>query len=176
MRRRLPEAADLVLLGDSLAAGWPPDLITAVAPGRRVFNFGLPGDRVQNTLWRLREIPTGHLRPRDLVVLLGTNNLGDGDPPGAIAAGLELALAEARRLWAVPRTILVTIPRRGPEPGFREPDRLALNASLAGVGAEFLIDADAVLDVADGTPSLLPDRLHLSEDGYKRLSAALPRL
>ena len=83
----LPRAADMVVLGDSLAASWPADLLSAAAPGRRIWNFGLPGDRLQNTLWRLAAIDTSHLRPALCLLLLGTNNLGDGDPPARSPQG-----------------------------------------------------------------------------------------
>jgi hypothetical protein len=88
----LPRAADLILVGDSLAAGWPTDLIAQ--PWQHVFNFGLPGDRIQHTLWRLDVLPLAHLRPERVVILLGTNNLGDGDEPDTIAAGCKPSLFE----------------------------------------------------------------------------------
>lgn len=177
LERQMPARADLILLGDSLAAGWPADLYGAAFPGRHVFNFGLPGDRVQNTLWRLETVELGHLRPRELVLLLGTNNLGDGDPPHAIADGVVSVLRRAAALWDAPRTLLVSVPWRGEPPGFREPDRLALNAKLAAelhaLPRSSLIDADLALADADGQArSLDPDLLHLSRAGYARLSAA----
>lgn len=170
---RIPETADLVLFGDSLAAAWPEALLHSAFPGWRVFNFGLPGDRVQNSLWRLASIPTTHLRPRALVMLLGTNNLGDGDPPEAIAQGLAAVLEAAIRQWGDPAAFVVTIPRRGEAPGFRQTERSRLNAELAGLRAT-LLDADAALVPSPGEePCLLADMLHLSEAGYRRLGAAL---
>src|SRR4051794_24764410 len=105
----VPERADVILMGDSLAAGWPAWMWNERLPGRAVFNFGVPGERIQNTLWRLEAIATGHLAPRWAVLLLGTNNLGDGDPPGAIAAGLAAVAARAGELWHEPGILLFTI-------------------------------------------------------------------
>jgi lysophospholipase L1-like esterase len=178
---RLPDAADLILFGDSLAAGWPEALHGQAFPDRRVWNFGLPGDRIQNALWRLGKVATAHLRPREVVLLLGTNNLGDGDPPEAIAEGLLAVAARIAALWGSPRIILVTVPARGAPPGFREADRLALNGRLPELivtrpGTD-LVEADAALESGPGEdPSLLPDMLHLSEPGYVRLSRALGAL
>ena len=177
IRANMPQAADLILLGDSLATGWPPDLFGVAFPGRRVLNLGLPGDRIQNTLWRLDMIEVGHLRPRELVLLLGTNNLGDGDPPHAIADGMAAVLRRARDLWGNPRPITVTVPRRGTREGFREEERLALNARLSeklnAFTCSVLVDADSALAEAAGeAPSLDHDLLHLSRAGYARLSAA----
>jgi lysophospholipase L1-like esterase len=175
----LPAAIDLILVGDSLAAGWPPEMVALAAPGQRIFNFAIPGDRIQNTLWRLSTLPVDHLRPKGALILLGTNNLGDGDEPEAIAAGIQAVIASIWRLWRRPHCILVTIPRRGPGRGFREPDRLHVNALLAqeatACGALDLIDADAAFAGASECQAAAtePDLLHLSLEGYKRLTAAL---
>jgi hypothetical protein len=113
MQAGMPAGADLVLLGDSLAAGFPGALVPLPSAEWRLVNLGLPGDRVQNTLWRLENVPTQHLRPRVAILLLGTNNLGDGDPPDAIAAGI---LAVLRRALA-PLGRTEGHPRHGAAPG-----------------------------------------------------------
>ncbi len=177
MAASMPKIADLILLGDSLAASWPAALYPEAFPGRRVLNLGLSGDRIQNTLWRLGAMNIQHLRPREVVLLLGTNNLGDGDEAEAIARGIEKVLSNARLVWAEPQTFVVTIPRRGPDPGLREAERLRLNSilhtELPSSHGAVLIDADAMLDCSPpGYSSLLPDLLHLSPDGYRRLGNA----
>ena len=178
LERTVPAKADLILLGDSLAAGWPSELLTDAAPGRRIFNFGLPGDRAQNTLWRIDNSPVAHLRPRTLILFVGTNNLGDGDPPDAIAAGTVLTLERATALWGGPRAIVVTIPQRSEPPGFREPERLrsneALRRDLARAEGVEIMDADVVLRLPhQRAVSLSPDLLHISHEGYRRLSLCL---
>ena len=178
IQRRIPDAADIILLGDSLAAAWPDALVAEAFPDRRVWNFGLPGDRIQNTLWRLETVATEHLRPREVVLLLGTNNLGDGDAAGEIAQGLTTLRGRIAELWGGPRVILITIPRRGEAPGFREETRLAIRDQLAGdvaaMADTIVVDADDILAAGRGeASSLLPDLLHISEAGYARLSAAL---
>jgi platelet-activating factor acetylhydrolase IB subunit beta/gamma len=178
IQRRIPDAADVILLGDSLVAAWPDTLVGEAFPNRRVWNFGLPGDRIQNTLWRLQTVPTAHLRPREVVLLLGTNNLGDGDAADEIAEGLVTLLRGIAELWGSPRVFLVTIPGRGEPPGFRNETRLAIRdqlvRDLAARPDTILVDADDVLAAGrDEASSLLPDLLHISEAGYARLSAAV---
>ncbi len=173
----VPREADFIVLGDSLAAGWPLALLELAVPqGTRIFNFGLPGERVQNTLWRLEEIDTFHLRPHTVLILLGTNNLGDGDPAPAILCGLTTTAAQARTIWADPRVIFVTISRRdSPTPKFREVDRLWINHALGRLQRVDHLNADQVF--SNSSESVLEnDALHLSLSGYTLLSAALARL
>jgi lysophospholipase L1-like esterase len=178
IRSRIPDAVDLILIGDSLAAAWPDALVAEAFPSRRAWNFGLPGDRIQNTLWRLDHVATAHLRPREVVLLVGTNNLGDGDAADEIASGLVTLLRRIAELWGEPRVILVTIQRRGEPPGFRNDIRLAIRnllvRDLAAMADTALVDADDALAAGSEEPcSLDPDLLHLSEPGYLRLGRAV---
>jgi lysophospholipase L1-like esterase len=172
----IPDRADVILLGDSLAAGWPARMLSAIFPGHAVFNFGVPGERIQNTLWRLENVDTGHLAPRWAIILLGTNNLGDGDPAEAIAAGLSAVATKVRQLWHEPCLLLFTVPPRGASPRFREHDRIRLNARLQEIWSaenrSVLLDADLAFG-PDPLTALDDDRLHLSLAGYDLLTGAI---
>ena len=175
MTALVPDAADLILLGDSLAASWPAALHPEAFPGRRVLNVGLTGNRVQNTLWRLGAMNIHHLRPREVVRLLGTNNLSDGDEAEAIARGIEKVLSNAQSLWSESQAFVVTVTLRGLDPGRREAVRPRLNNrscdELLSSRCTVLIEADVVLDcLPSAHSSFLPDLLHLSQYGYRRLS------
>jgi lysophospholipase L1-like esterase len=175
----VPRETDLVLIGDSLAAAWPGELLRAAVPGKQIFNFGLPGDRIQNTLWRLATINLGHLKPQQTIVLVGTNNLGDGDAPEAVAIGVMTVVSMVRQLAADGEVIVVTIPRRGPPAGFREHERLHLNCLITAAAAKMertsVVDVDRVFGMVDSYFSSLnpTDLLHLSYEGYRRLTAAI---
>lgn len=174
----VPTEAEIVILGDSLAAGWPLDALRGALDGASVFRFGIPGERIQHTLWRLDAVPTGHLRPRHVILLLGTNNLGDGDPVERITAGLGAVVAAVRHLWRGPAIHLVTLPWRHERPTFCEAARRTLNGRLLPDLARALdlklIDADAVLGVGpDAEVNLLPDLLHLGPAGYEALTGAV---
>jgi lysophospholipase L1-like esterase len=180
LKEMVPARADLVLVGDSLAAGFPDAVLGASLPGVAVFNFGLPGDRVQNTLWRLDAFDLAHLEPRAVVLLLGTNNLGDGDPAEEVAGGLAAVVERLLARWPGARLLLLTVPWREERPGYADGERRRLNGLLAAAWVAHprvdLLDTDAALhgSVSD-PPALEPDGLHLSEAGYRRLSAALAR-
>lgn len=174
---KVPEAADFVVLGDSNAAGWPSDLLEAAAPGCRIFNFGLPGDRVQNTLWRLDALDTAHLRPRHVIVTLGTNNLTDGDAPALVAAGLLAVIGRIDALWAEPEIVLTTITRRPAGALARAGERAELNRLILGFDRPRLrpFHADPPLDPL-GPAAFEPDGIHVSRAGYESLAAALAPL
>jgi lysophospholipase L1-like esterase len=145
-----------------------------------VFNYGVPGERIQNTLWRLDALDTSHLRPGWVVVLLGTNNLGDGDLPGEIASGLERVIEATSRLWHAPHHVVLTIPPRG-IPRFREADRQTANELLAErymMESRFtLLDTDSALgrSLNDGS-AFESDHLHINQSGYALLSIAVNRV
>lgn len=170
-------APDAVILGDSLAAGWPEPDLTA-ATGRPTLNLGLPGDRVQTTRWRLAAMAAFALEVRLAILMVGTNSFADGDHPETIVAGLAALLASLRAAWA-PRTIvLATLPWRESPPGRSEADRLALNAAISNLAraeALLLLDGDAALG-PDPATGLAADRLHLNAHGYAALSIALGSL
>lgn len=170
----VPEAADLVLLGDSNSAAWPTDLLRRALPDLSVFNFGLPGDRIQNTLWRLDEVDTSHLRPGHVVLVLGTNNLADGDGADAIAAGLEAVIARVGALWGAPEVILPAIAKRGAGPLARSDERIRLNTMLFAMERARLrpVRSDLILDEL-GSAAFEPDGIHISVLGYERLTEAL---
>ncbi len=170
-------APEAVILGDSLAAGWPgPDLDRAT--GLSTLNLGLPGDRVQTTRWRLAAMAAFAIRPRLAIVMVGTNSFADGDSPRTVTAGLGALVALLRAAWAPPVIVLATVPWRESPSGRSEADRLALNAAiheLARTESLALLACDAALG-PDPAPGLEPDRLHLTASGYAALGAALASL
>ena len=75
-----PQAADILLVGDSIAAGWPRVMLEAVFPGHRVGKIAVSGERVQQTRWKLDSGRFDHLAPRIVILVVGTNNLGKNQP------------------------------------------------------------------------------------------------
>ena len=91
-----------------------------------------------------------------------------------------MLLDRVAALWGDPSILAVTIPYRGDRPDVCNADRLRLNAMLADAIARreraSAIDADGVFGPpAEAAASFEPDRLHLSREGYRRLTSALAR-
>ena len=166
---------DLLFLGDSITYGWNVNgkaTWDRFYGERKAANFGIGGDRTQHVLWRLENGEIDGIDPEVVVLMIGTNNLGDNtseeiaDGVRAIVKTLRTDLPEAKVL------LLAVFPRdKAPSPrrerletvnreiqGFAESDD---KVTYLDIGRHFLND--------DGTISkeIMPDFLHLSPKGYR---------
>lgn len=92
---------DMVLLGDSLfaLANWP-----ALLPQYKLANRGVPGETIREIGARLG--PALELRPRYLVLLMGTNNINLGDSLATMQAQYEAVL---NRVLAAHQPVVLTL-------------------------------------------------------------------
>ncbi|MEK8033845.1 GDSL-type esterase/lipase family protein [Ideonella sp. DXS29W] len=175
-RRQANEPIELVFIGDSITQGWENE-------GRPVWerhfarfnalNLGFGGDRTENVLWRLQHGEIDGLKPKAVVLMIGTNNTGHRqEDPQTTAAGVRALLGEiARRMPGTPVLLLAVFPR-DEKPGtpmrrINEQLNQHLAALADGRQVQFL-DIGRSLMNPDGTLSrdVMPDWLHLSEKGY----------
>jgi lysophospholipase L1-like esterase len=105
---------DLYFEGDSITRRWGaldyPDLLQnwkANFFGWNAANFGWGADRVENILWRLENGELDHVNPKVIVLLAGTNNVGNRIPPDGIGSA---ATTVTKGLEAVVRTIQAKAP------------------------------------------------------------------
>ena len=101
----LEGARVLALLGDSITRRWGatdyPQFIPhwyATFRGWNAANFGWGGDKVENILWRIENGEMDGAKPRVIVLMAGTNDVGRQLP----AEGIDAA---ARRISARSRAI-----------------------------------------------------------------------
>ena len=188
----LPERADVVLLGDSLFAGWNTDL-PSTFPSTAIYDFAVGGDRVPNVLWRLGQTDLSHLRPAAAALLIGTNDLAAGTPACAVTAGIEKVVENLRALWPETQVLVLTIPPRGEDFHVLDDRRLEVNRAIAALGQRFdrvhpvVIDDVAFTCGQYGKPPLaeggagprlscrnyVDDNLHFSTEGYVELGRIL---
>ena len=175
---------DLLMLGDSITQGFEevraPTWKQYFVP-RKAINFGFGGDRVENLLWRLENMPELAKAPKGAVVLIGCNNIGWGSDKPKLAA--EKVRVVARKLQELyPETkilVLALFPRRAePDNGFRKqinelnsclPELLKdmKNVTLLDIGPKFL-DEKGFLP-----KGMMPDTTHPSEKGYEIWAKAI---
>jgi len=181
--------AELVFLGDSITHGWE-------GKGKAVWekhwaslkaaNFGIGGDRTEHVLWRLENGNFDGLKPKAIVLMIGTNNTGHQGRPqkelnGAVyectaeqtAEGIKAILAKLRQKCPDAKILVLGIFPRGAnkEDKFRQQNE-ATNAIVKGYADGnkiFFLDVGAKFLEADGTLSktIMPDLLHPNEKGYE---------
>ena len=180
---------DLLFLGDSITDLWtypadhtyPGGLDTWNARFKAIAtNYGVTGDKTQTVLWRLTE--GGALdgyAPKQIVLLIGINNLLQGDTPADTAAGVKgvvdhllLRLPEARVL------VLGIFPcRASPADPIRAKIRETndLIRKLADGRRVGFVDLGSTFLEPDGsiTLAVMRDLLHLSPQGYAMWAESL---
>nr|WP_246472481.1 GDSL-type esterase/lipase family protein [Azospirillum tabaci] len=173
LRRQDPKA---MLLGDSLIAGWPPDL------SRRLFdaepmNFGAGGDTTGNLLWRVRHSFGPGMGLESALVLVGTNDLPNRSA-AEIAGTIGTIAAEVKRTAPGACVMLLTLlPRRDGNAAFAE-RIMDVNRRLTALAGPGLRVVDASTPLRDACPAegacpLYKDPVHLTRAGYERLTTAI---
>ncbi|HZE96370.1 MAG TPA: GDSL-type esterase/lipase family protein [Planctomycetota bacterium] len=173
---------EVLFQGDSITDGWrngPAKKIwdDLFAPLKAV-NFGISGDRTQHVLWRLQNGEfEGVTLPKVVVLMIGTNNIGQKDNPESPAsaiAGVEAILKLIHQKSERTNVLLLTVFPRGQKPD--DPLRAKvkeINAGISKLGDDR--KTVKVLDIGDkflepdGTiaKEVMPDFLHLTAHGYQ---------
>ena len=169
--------AQVVFLGDSITAGWNGQkaLFDKEYSQYKAVNFGIGGDRVQHVLWRVENGEFEGIKPKVVVLMIGTNNAGVAEnSPEQIAAGIRNIIAAIHKRSADTKVLLLAIFPRGAGEA-NNPGRTknkAVNALIAkfddGQKVHYL-DIGPKFLTADGTLSkeIMPDLLHLNAKGYQ---------
>jgi lysophospholipase L1-like esterase len=173
--------AKLIFLGDSITASTQGSESWKKTFGAYNFaNFGIGGDRTQNVLWRLENGEIGALKPKAVVLLIGTNNIGttEHDMEDTVR-GVTTVVKKLRT--AFPKTkilVLGIFPRDEKAESPLRAKVTQINAALAKLddGKKiFVRDIGKVFLETDGTLStaVSPDHLHLTEEGLCRWAEAI---
>ncbi|WP_167528911.1 SGNH/GDSL hydrolase family protein [Bradyrhizobium macuxiense] len=163
-----------VMLGDSLVEAWPKELSASLGAGP-VANLGVGRDRIQNTLWfiehereRLRKI-----KPRSVIVLVGTNNIYLDKPCGVMESYQKL-FEEIRALWPNGKIYSIQILPRGEQMKGAAENIGSVNSELSRRSRELGIRTIDASNIACGrtTPcaNYKSDLLHLTPSGYEALT------
>lgn len=170
--------AELVFIGDSITEGWEKagqPVWDRSFKGYDALALGYGGDRTENVLWRLQHGELDGIRPRVIVLMIGTNNTGHRqEDPATTAAGIRRLIDEIQVRQPEAQVLLLAIfPRdKQPDGPLRQLNQ-RVNQIIAGFAdgrRVHFLDIGPALMNPDGTLSedILPDLLHLSERGYER--------
>ena len=167
----------IVFLGDSITQGgdwaaWFPELNTV--------NLGVGGDTTDDVLLRLDAVVEA--RPDEVMLLIGTNDLGTRQSVEHLVRNIQTMLVSLRRDLPGTRMLVQSILPRGREFADRiQEANIHLRQFAATIRAQYL-DLWPAFAEPDGeiNPAYSDDRLHLNDAGYEawlgELRPALQRL
>lgn len=177
--KRKQQPIGVLFLGDSITEGWN-------GAGKKVWadryakldaaNFGIGGDRTQHVLWRIEQGELDGIKPKVVVLMIGTNNVGG--PAEQITAGVKAIVDQIHAKLPDSKLLLLGIFPRGASALGKDGQPYPNRAKLQSVNAELAKLDDGkqtrYLEIwkqfltEDGTltKQIMPDVLHPSERGY----------
>jgi beta-glucosidase len=175
--------AELVFLGDSITQAWGGEgkkIWAEYYAKRKAVNFGIGGDGTPQILWRLEDGALDGLKPRLVVLMIGTNNRWRGDAtPESVSRGIEACVKRIREKAPTAKLLVLGVFPAGEKKDdasrrlFAQTN--ALVEKLADDKDVFFLDLTGKFLEADGGISkrTMPDFLHLSEDAYRTWAQAM---
>ncbi|MDD3586723.1 MAG: GDSL-type esterase/lipase family protein [Thermoguttaceae bacterium] len=190
---------DLLFIGDSITNRWnlktprPPkfeyehngwSVWTGPLAKYNPVNLGIDGDRTQHVLWRLEKLDFSKVSPKMAVVLIGVNNTAADDfKAGEVAFGIRKICQKVHEKCPKAKIVVLkvypitTLTLKNGDP--RQPRVDALNDVmpyfLRDLNYVTIKDISRVFQEKDRTitKEIMPDRIHLSTEGYRRWAQAL---
>jgi lysophospholipase L1-like esterase/Ca2+-binding EF-hand superfamily protein len=175
--------ANVLFLGDSITYGLEnivggPVWDTYYAPLGSA-DFAIPGFTTSEVLWQVEAGQVFEAAPQVVVLMIGINNLGEGQSPPDVATGITRIVQEIQQQLPQTRILLLGVLPSGQSPDYpTRAEAAEVNRRIAG-----LDDGDRVtfLDIGDwfvepnGTISatVMPDFLHPSLWGYDLYTSAV---
>jgi lysophospholipase L1-like esterase len=181
---------DLYFLGDSITRRWgctDPQWSQMLANWKQNFfgwnaaDFGWGADRIQNILWRIQNGELDGVNPKVIVILAGTNNVGnqpgDDEKIADILGGFRALLDTCRAKAPAAKIILTAIFPRNDNPAV-VPEINRINdqlAQLADGQTIFYLNINDKLANPDGIllDGMTVDNLHPTVKGYQIWADAL---
>ncbi len=168
----------VVFLGDSITEGWRT--LATDFPNLKVANRGIGGDITSGVLYRLKADVLS-LNPSAIVLLIGTNDVGDGEEPEDVAANIRLILQAIKDYNPNLKVIVCKIMPRSERSGQIYAEKIqkanALVEQFVKTEPNFAIcDTWSIYANAQGDPNPVDfnaDHLHLNAAGYAVWKAAL---
>ena len=180
---------DLLFIGDSITDLWaypadhqyPGGLNTWNKRYKNIAtNFGITGDKTQTVLWRLTEGKSlESYTPKHIVLLIGINNLLQGDTPEDTVAGIKAIADYLRKMLPDSKVLILGIfpcHEQAADP-IRAKIRMTNERikKLADSQRVYFVDIGNVFLEKDGeiTKDVMRDLLHLSPKGYEMWADAM---
>ena len=172
------DAGAVVFLGDSITEGWRT--LATDFPNLKVANRGIGGDITSGVLYRLKADVLS-LNPSAIVLLIGTNDVGDGADAEDVAANIRLILQAIKDFNPNLKVIVCKIMPRSERDGPIYAEKIQKANSLVeqfvkGEPNFAICDTWGIFADAQGNPNpadFNTDHLHLNAAGYAVWKTAL---
>jgi lysophospholipase L1-like esterase len=184
LKRTKEGPIDILFLGDSITAGWAGagKAVWAKTYGdKNAANFGIGGDRTEHVLWRITNGELEGIKPKVVVLMIGTNNTG-GNDAASIANGVTKIVETIRTKLPETKVMLLGVFPRAPKADSPARAKIKqINEIIAklddgkmvrylDIGQKFLTE-DGTL-----TKEIMPDALHPNAAGYQIWADAIAPL
>lgn len=177
---------ETIFIGNSIVHMWGGEPTSSIVNGAlswneyfrplNTLNLGFGWDRIENVLWRIYHDELNGIRPKRIIVMIGTNNIGLNSDK-EITDGLKHLYAAIRKRQPQSKLIVFGIlPRRNEEKRVS-----ALNKQIASIvksfSAQFADPGKQLVDKNGITnESLFVDGLHPNEAGYQKLVGEIKKV
>ncbi len=169
---------NILFQGDSITDGWRGK--EGKATWDQFFaqfkaeNFGIGGDKTEEVLWRLQNGELDGIKPKLVVLMIGTNNTNGKLTAEQIADGIKAIVKTIHDKSKESKVLLLAVFPRDEKPGTPRREKIAaINKIIAklddGGKTVKYMDIGASFLKADGTlpKDIMPDFLHPNAKGYQ---------
>ena len=171
-RKALDPDIGLLFLGDSITDGWPrrgESTWLKFAPYKPA-DFGIGGDKTEHVLWRIENGELDGIKPKAVVIMIGTNNVGRDEPEWTAAGVAKIVKTVREKLPDSKILLLGVFPRDGKNSPSRQKNA-AVNAIISILGGQpnitYMDIGEKFLDPNGEIPNdIMPDKLHPNAKGY----------
>jgi lysophospholipase L1-like esterase len=181
-----PGECDIAFIGDSITQAWEgpgKNVWNKYYGSRKCLNFGVGGDRTQHVLWRFEQGQLDDIKPKAVVLMIGTNNSNrDDNTEAEILEGVQAIVKQIRERLPETKLLVLGIFPRGQTFSTQRGKVVQVNQALARVAdgkQVHYLDFGSQLIEDDGSLSreIMPDYLHLTEKAYEIWAQAIePKL
>ena len=108
--------ADILFMGDSITDGWRKQALwkEKYEPLKAV-DFGISGDKTEHVLWRMENGECEGIKPKVIVLMIGTNNTGKNSAP-EIVEGITAIVQDFRKRLPGAKILLLGVFPRAEKP------------------------------------------------------------
>lgn len=170
--------SEVLFLGDSITEGWILSKAWRTYFSKNSFNAGISGDRTQHVLWRLQTGIVKRMKPKVVVLMIGTNNTLSNSPK-AIAAGIKDIIHKIHLDSPKTKVLLMGIfPSGKYKNAKRRLENNKVNQLISQYDNQrsvFYWNVDNIFLEDDGSidKTTMYDYLHLTRNAYQKLAVQL---